>query len=322
MESPSESLDETETLTMRAQMLVDLGRPTEALLLLHRALGHTPDDDEALCLLSVAHWNLAQRDEALTWAERAVAARPEGIWAHQILACHLICMKQYPRALTVARETVRLDPENTESLNLLGHAQLESGYAVASRRTAGRMRRLAPDEYLTHELLIRIAYHQDRWPDVEKHCRDALAIDPNSYTALCYLAEALDNLSPGDVSSQPGRLPEAIDCLDRAIRIDPVDAEARDHLDRVLANYLLTLAVVRPGGSALFLLTVGSLGVHFLPTSRIFCEFVCVFGGLRLGRVLRTMRTSRRRFRALSASTQQFWRQGWVNLLGVRLPWN
>lgn len=95
MTPPAERLDETAALTQRAQALVDLGRPADALPLLHRALGQSPDDDDALCLLSLAHWNLAQPTEALAWAERAVAARPDGLWAHQLLAhqllaCHLL----------------------------------------------------------------------------------------------------------------------------------------------------------------------------------------------------------------------------------------
>lgn len=196
MMPPVGQRDETETLTQRAQMLVDLGRPTEALPLLHRALGQTPDDDEALCLLSLAHWNLAQYDDALAWAERAVAARPDGLWAHQLLACHLFNMGHSQRSLTASLEAVRLEPENAKGLKILGRAQLSTGDVSGAEETARQMLSLAPDSELTYELLTLIAVHEKRWADVETHCKAGLAIQPNAYISLAYLGQALDKLTP------------------------------------------------------------------------------------------------------------------------------
>lgn len=306
MTPPQAQPDGTEALTERAQTLLNLGRPADALPLLHRALGRSPDDDQALCLLSVAHSDLGQTGDALAWAERAVAARPDGPWAHQLLACYLLNLGHEERSLKAARRAVRLAPEDAAGLELLGCAQLRTGDAAAAGRTARRLLSLAPDSRLTHELLTQIAVHEERWADVETHCRAALAIESNAYTSLASLGQALDKLTPEEgLGRDPGRLPEAVDCLGRATRLDPVADTARDSLGLALTRYLLGDEILWSGVLGLILLTLGILGAHFAAAF----GFVGVIGGHYLGRSLRAMRTSRRRFRALPASTQQFWRR-------------
>lgn len=315
-------LDETTALTQRAQTLVDLGRPAEALPLLHRALGQTPDDDEALCLLSLAHWNLAQHEEALAWAERAVTAWPDGLWAHQLLACHLFNLGYSKRSLVASLEAVRLGPENAKGLKILGRAQLASNDVAAAQETARQMQTLAPDSELTYELLTLIAVHQGRWAEVETHCRAALAIQPNAYISLAYLGQALDKQTPSHrLRRDPGRLPEAIDCLGRAVQIAPAESMARQSLAATLGRYLMSDWIVPPLGLCLVILVPSVVSVWSIGTVPALVGGLWALCALFLAPTVPAIRVSRQRFRALPSFVQQFWRQHCIKTLGTRCPW-
>ena len=65
----------------RAQALLQLNRPAEALALINQAIASDPQDGANFCLLASAFSKLGRHQEARRAAERALSLDPESAWA-------------------------------------------------------------------------------------------------------------------------------------------------------------------------------------------------------------------------------------------------
>ena len=244
------------TQTERAQVLLDLGRPLEAVSVLHQALAKSPGDARALCLLSLAHGNAGDHREALRCADQAVAAAPHGEWGHRLRAVHLLKLNAPKDALRAAEEAVRLEPQTPATLQTLVGALMRLNRVREAEAAAERLRLLAPEACSSHETLSSVAIRRRKWREAEAHCRRALSLRADSYPALNNLGLALAHMA-GPLGKESGpRLREAIDCLYRAIQSRPMEPLPRTNLLWALDIYLLS-----PLLSAVFLFTL-VLSVH------------------------------------------------------------
>ena len=95
----------------------------------------------------------------------------------------------------------------------------------------------------THELLGRAALEAGNYDEAEQHCRAALQLDPNRWTALYSLGRALEG---------QGRKKEAAACFDRAARLHPsAEAERRKQLKEI-GGYPGLAMLAAMGGLVLF----------------------------------------------------------------------
>jgi tetratricopeptide (TPR) repeat protein len=149
-------------------------------------------------------------------------------------------------------------------------------------------------------MLTLVALRGEKWRDAEAYCRRALTLRPNAYYALNNLGLALfrqaNALAPR--VSLP-RFTEAIDCLQRAIALNPTERLARENLSATLSRYLLTYP--------LFVLCAFTIGLLFRvggPDTTLM--WVVVFPAVAMAYcvILGVLR-----YRALPPDVQAWWRR-------------
>ena len=75
---------ESEAIRRRARVLLDLGRPAEALVEARRALALSPLDPDALEIEGLCHLRLSDLPAALASLGRAIAEAPDAAHAHYL----------------------------------------------------------------------------------------------------------------------------------------------------------------------------------------------------------------------------------------------
>ena len=179
----------------------------------------------------------------------------------------------------------------------LTRAQIDNQKILDAAATAEKLRELAPEWYFTHETISLLAWHRNDWPTMEASARTALALDPESGTAMYYLAMAQLNQK---------RRSEAIESLYEAARLDPRNQQVRRELHRVVEEHT--------SGGLLFLSAMlGALVVAPI-CARLFPSFspLLMTGGtilLIVGSLLGAVVIQKRRLRRLAAPVTQFFEQ-------------
>ena len=304
--------------TERAQVLLDLGRPQEAVGVLHQALAQSPGDARALSLLSLAHGNTGDHREALRWADQAVAAAPGGEWGHRLRAVHLLNLNAPGDALRAAEEAVRLEPQTPATVQTLVGTLMRLNRVRDAEAAAERLRLLAPEACSSHETLSSVALRRRKWREAEAHCRRALALRADSYPGLNNLGLALAHKASPLGRESGTILREAIDCLHRAIQSRPMEPLPRTNLKWALDIYLLS-----PLLSALFLFTLvlsAHIGASALPFFWLAMGLMFVVLLIVQQRRLRALPPAIRDFRRRAARRRSYIGHWWETRL-IRQIW-
>lgn len=247
---PQETID-------RAEMLVGLKRPEEALRLLAGVIAQDPESDYAWCVKSLAHIRLQDYAAALDAASTAAALSPEDEWPHQLACVALLNLPGRAQdAIAAARQSVRLGPEEWRSHYLLGFALMDHrrhrDEAVA---VSEKVLELAPGEPDAHVLAGDIAILRRKKKKAREHFERALALDPESFEAHDGLARMRLNLRGLPL---PSRYAEAAGGYATGLRTDPDITEARHNLDLALRTGI--------AWAAYFLFLIGWFGARIAAT--------------------------------------------------------
>jgi tetratricopeptide (TPR) repeat protein len=206
----------------RAQALLALRRPREAIEHLQRALAAEPENAHLHCLVAWAQLELEDFPAALRAADAAIATGPGEEWGHRLRAVTLTRMKRPDEAVVSARAAVRLAPEWAMTHATLARATSDHDEAVAAARRAVE---LDPDDADTHATLGDVlAERRETLPQALTAYRTALAIDPENTVALNNLAVARLTAHENDRG--------ATAAFEQALMLDPTDAVARRNLLR------------------------------------------------------------------------------------------
>src|SRR5206468_9364332 len=137
-----------------------------------------------LCRLSLAHLNLNENDLAQRYANDAIGADPQEEWGHRLRSIVLLRQGRKRESLESAKEAVRLAPHEPLAIYSLVQSQRASQMIKEARETAERLREIAPDNTYAYESLGLLAIDESKYDEAEFHCRKALELNPNSYTAM------------------------------------------------------------------------------------------------------------------------------------------
>jgi len=214
-------------LCERAEALIEIRRPAEALPLLHEALRADPSHLEAHCLLSWAQANLGAASDALKAAEAAVALAPEEEWGHRLRANALFQSGRSADALEAAQEAARCDPNDLDVIWTVAHCARENGQLDLAREWAERALELYPGHPAGHVLLAGVAQDEKQWPAAEAHLITALEINPAD-------ANVLHDM--GLVLRAQGRRREAVFYFHQAAQLEPEDSSL-NYLFMTAAGY-------------------------------------------------------------------------------------
>jgi tetratricopeptide (TPR) repeat protein len=228
------SSEELQQLKRKAQALLDVGRAEEAVKLLSRALSLSPNDDDALCLMTLAFVELANWKEARRYVTRAVAAAPENDWAHRLNSIVLKNCACNLEAVDAAREAVRLAPWLPHNLHTLASAQLHIFNLPEARQAADQLLELAPEWHMSHQMMALVALKEGKNKEAEMHCRRELELEPNSFYGMNNLGVALLNQK---------KRREAIEAFNNAAKIDPTSTLAQNNISAAASKYLPRVAI-------------------------------------------------------------------------------
>lgn len=226
-------------LLKQGEQLNSIGRYTDAMPILRKAIATMPDAPHARCELAFALLHLQAYRDALKELDAAAVADPEYERQYRLRSIVLTNMGRTDDSLRAAQIAVRLAPQLPHAILTLGNAQLNAKRIRDAELTASTLVRLAPDWASSHVLMGRVAIKKKRWSDAEASNRRALQIDPTEQAALNNLGVALQGQR---------RTNEAIEVYQRAAQLDPSDPVAKGNIVRLVrpvSGLGLTLDVVR-----------------------------------------------------------------------------
>ncbi len=183
--------DTADNLSERANALIEMGRPEEAIPLLVRAIALEPDDAHTRCRFVLALMRVGKQTEALEQAEAALAVDASGEWPHRLRAILLGHEGWHEKALESALEAVRIEPELPSALYTLGSVYVNLKRYRDADEVGVRILEAAPDDSDSHELLAFIAVRQNKHRETELHARESLRLNPENMDAMRFLAIGL-----------------------------------------------------------------------------------------------------------------------------------
>lgn len=245
---------------MLGSVLLESGRPAEAVACYRTAIKLWPDYVEAYHDLGSALVQTGQPGEALPYYERAL--RDHAIAkTHYAYASALAQLGRFDEAVGNYTQALRLQPDFAEALNNRGNLLLQAGRAPQAVADYEAALKLVPNYVEAHLNLAMALLGMGRRPEALAACQSAVRIRPDFATARWKLADVLvENgnlpaavveyrealrLDPGlvpawynlgRVLSQAGRPAEAVPVLEQAVKLDPRWALARHTLAVALAN--------------------------------------------------------------------------------------
>lgn len=225
--SPYE-MNERWQILERVQLLSELNRHREAILLLQKLLAQSPDDGYVLCLLAGEHLELGEAKEALAFADRAVTVAPDVEWGHRLRSIALIEFDRVA-ALQAARQAAFYMPEGSHTLHNLVDALLANGALKEAWQTSEKLYALYPDDAATYETLASVAFAHEWYKDAERLSGEALKRSAGNPHAHFNRGAALYNLH---------RYDESAVSFARAVEIDPTNSKSRAMVEKATGAFL------------------------------------------------------------------------------------
>lgn len=216
----------------RASVLINAGRPAEAIALLRQALSQEPDDTELLDELARAQLDV-DLPGALETAKRLIALDPDGYRGHFLAALACSDLDRDKEAGRYAETAVAAAPYLAQTQAVYAQAICrQSRKRKQARAAAQRAIELAPEDTVGYVAAGNVELSAGKTKQAEKWYREALSIDPHDRAASLNLVL---------VSGARGRLAHAFGGADALLRFDPTDPDARQSLDRVVYTTLVHL---------------------------------------------------------------------------------
>jgi tetratricopeptide (TPR) repeat protein len=240
-------------------LLVEQGRPQDALIYFQRALALKPDSPEAHVDRGDALRVLHRDAEARQDYEEALRLRPAYPDGHYNLGVVLAASGQLPAAIAEYREAIRLAPAHVRAHNNLANALRQGGRVAEAVAEGERARALAPDSAEVRNTLgvaygaagrvpAAIAEIQEAvrlrpaYPEAQNNLANMLAAAGDRAGAAAHYEEAL-RLAPdfaaahfnlAQLLAAAGDMPAAIRHLEAALRSQPNYPEAENSLGNAL----------------------------------------------------------------------------------------
>jgi len=195
-----------------ATILLDEGRPDDALIHLERVMVLRPNYPEALASLGDCLTRLGRANDALVPLERAIQLQPKYAEAHNNLGVTLMALGRQDEGRAQFQTAVQLNGGYAVAHRNLGQALASAGRMPEALPHFERAVTLLPDDPQSRLQLGTALALQGRYADALPHFEKALEFDPDSADAHLRLSMTLRSL---------GRIADADDHYREAIRLNP-----------------------------------------------------------------------------------------------------
>lgn len=170
----------SESALTRAEHLLDIHRPQEALRAVAAELARDPQNVTALGLAARAELDLKEPRRARQFASRAAAAQPNGEYPLRLLALSLHALGRFREACEAAQAAVANAPNLWQTHYTLAYVGAGTpGMGSVAREAARQAVELAPLEAETHAVMGLVAVEQGDQTTAESALREALQLNPN-----------------------------------------------------------------------------------------------------------------------------------------------
>jgi tetratricopeptide (TPR) repeat protein len=209
--------------TVRAELLLGLGRVEEAEAAIAAALAKAPEDPDALALRAVLAVVRNEKGQALADARRAVAADPANARARLALSYAAQASFDIPLAREQLEAAVEGEPRNALAWARLAEIRLAEGDTRGARRAAERAVALDPAGARAWTVQGFAALARTDTSGAKASFGEAIRLDP--FAPLARLGLGLATVRGGDLAA--GR-----ESIELAVALDPGDALLRSYLGR------------------------------------------------------------------------------------------
>lgn len=208
--------DAVEALVELAKVMLDSGRPLDAVALLRRAQVLAVKDARVMGLLGLAWWEAGRGQDAETTLRTSLALEPENPSTQLYLAMVQDDAGKTAEAAEAYARAAFLAPRDPMVLRHLGLFKLNTGDIPAARDLFSRWSRIEPASLDPLISLGLCAQLEGTLQDAETLYRQALERDSSSVKALFNLASVIED---------QGRIGEAISLIKAAHSLAPRDPD-------------------------------------------------------------------------------------------------
>jgi Flp pilus assembly protein TadD len=213
----------TRYLTLKAALLLTVGRLDEAQLLIHQTQISEPNNSDAFALQAIIAVVKNQQQTALDLANQAVKANPDSAVAKIAQSYAYQAHFNIDEASKATKEATRLAPENALAWARLSELQLSQGDHDAALISAQKAQALNPKVVRTQTILGFADLAQTKIEAATKAFAQALIIDSS---------DPLARLGLGLAKIRKGNLEEGKAELETAVNLDPNNAVIRSYLGK------------------------------------------------------------------------------------------
>jgi tetratricopeptide (TPR) repeat protein len=214
---------DSEYLTLKASLLLTVGRVDEALNSLNRALQLRHDHSSVLALQAIIAVAKNQQQTALDLALKAVTMNPMSSVAKIALSYAYQSLFKIKEALIATQQATQLAPDNALAWARLSELQLSMGDHDGALISAQKAQSLNPKLARTQTILGFANLAQFDFDTGKKAFEQAIAFD-SSYP--------LARLGLGLAKIRKGALEEGTRDLEAAVNLDPDNAVTRSYLGK------------------------------------------------------------------------------------------
>ncbi len=180
--------------------------------LLKAAPPDSPDAQRLTILLGMAHYGIAQYEQAAPLLKRAADRDPQNLPLRLALAHSYLWTRQFPKVMDVYKEILALNPDSAEADMIAGEALDEMKDNEGSTKMFRAAVKANPKEPDVHFGLAYLLWTQKLYPEAVTEFQAELANDPKHAQAMVYLGDSLLQLN---------RPEEAKPLLAEGVRLDP-----------------------------------------------------------------------------------------------------
>jgi tetratricopeptide (TPR) repeat protein len=209
-------------LTHLGFVQIQLGETEAAIKTFERARSLSPDDSNYDVYLAQAHLAARQYDEAVRLLAPVRARRPADVRLAQIDARALAGAGRREEAITVLQEVVKANPSDPSAWLSLADVLSESSRTTEALKVLDDAQSRFPESVTVPFQRGALYERSKEYGKAEASFRDVLARDPLNAPALNYLGYMF--------ADRGERLEEAVELIERALKIDPENGSYLDSL--------------------------------------------------------------------------------------------
>jgi len=213
--------DELMSLLVKAQKMYHAGHFSEALGVSEEALGHQPEQVDALNMAAVSALQIGDLGRALEYLDKAIVSNPSHPQAYLNLGVILEQNGRTEEAANAYRASLEADPDQILARLNLGNALAQLGHNQAAIESCDLVLAQEPantDALNNKGMALKAA---GRIEDAETTLREAVRVAPNSDQSW---------LNLGLVLRLGAKPEEALTAYERALEINPTSIKALNNL--------------------------------------------------------------------------------------------